>query len=69
MIQKGIDNDVSEEKKGASNEREEKEKPGPSAHRTHGRTVRKGASNEKEDSLKKSDSSGIEHTIELRLAN
>ena len=26
MIQKGIDNDVSEKKKGASNEREEKEK-------------------------------------------
>ena len=69
MIQKGIDNDVSEEKKGASNEREEKEKKsGPSAHRTHGRTVRKGASNEKEDSLKKkSDSSGVEHTVELRV--
>ena len=41
MIQKGIDNDVSQEKKEASHEKREKflKKSGPSGHRTHGQIV------------------------------
>jgi hypothetical protein len=70
MIQKGIaNNDVSEEKKGASNEREEKEKKiWPFSASNTWSDREKGGIKRKRGQLKKkkSDSSGFEHTVELR---